>query len=57
MSKFLKVKATKDIIVNNKLIARKDTIGIILNIVNNTPFVRFSNGKMIYISTNMLLAL
>ena len=57
MSRFLQVKATKDIILNNKLIVKKDTKGMILNINNNIPFVRFSTGRMINISSAMLLAL
>lgn len=57
MSRFLQVKATKDIILNNKLIIKKDTKGMILNINNGIPFVRFSNGKMINIASTMLLAL
>lgn len=57
MSRFLQVKVTKDIILNNKLIVKKNTKGMILNINNNIPFVRFSTGRMINISSAMLLAL
>ena len=57
MSRFLQVKASKDIILNNKLIVKKGTKGMILNINNDIPFVRFSTGKMINIASAMLLAL
>ena len=57
MSRFLQVKASKDIILNNKLIVKKGTKGMILNINNDIPFVRFSNGRMINIASTMLLAL
>jgi len=58
MSKFTKIQAMHDIKINNKILIRKGTKGMILDIKdNNIPFVRFSTGKMITISSNMLLAL
>ena len=58
MSKFTKIQVLHDIKVNNKLLIRKGTKGMILDIKeNNIPFVRFSTGKMLTISSNMLLAL
>ena len=58
MSKFTKIQAMHDIKVNNKILIRKGTKGMILDIKeNNIPFVRFSTGKMITISSNMLLSL
>ena len=57
MSKYTKIEAYKDITINNQLIVRKGTKGMILDIKeNNIHFVRFSTGRMITISSNMLLA-
>jgi hypothetical protein len=58
MSKFTPIQATKDITVNNKVIVRKGTKGLILEIKeNNLHYVRFSTGKMLTLASSLLLAL
>lgn len=58
MSRFTNIEALQDITVNNKLLVRKGTKGMILDVKeDNLHRVRFSTGKMITLSSKLLLAL
>lgn len=57
MSKFTKIVAMKEIRENGKVLARKGTKGIVLEITNNLYKVRFSTGIICQLTGNIIGAI